>query len=168
MNIVEADLNNELHVSGLLEILRQYAAEPGGGSHLLTEQSQKELIERLKEQSNRLVLLALKDGLPIGLAVCFRGFSTFTARPLINIHDLAVLPQWRGHGAGTRLIECVTSIAEDEGCCRVTLEVISDNTAARRLYQRCGFNDPPYGPEQSLSLCKPLTERQSKSRTSST
>ena len=35
---------------------------------------------------------------PVGLATTFEGFSTFAAKPLINIHDIAVLPDYRGRG----------------------------------------------------------------------
>ena len=34
----------------------------------------------------------------VGLALCFVGFSSFKARPLINIHDIAVRPEVRGQG----------------------------------------------------------------------
>jgi len=45
--------------------------------------------------------------------VCFRGFSTFAAAPLINVHDLAVVPGFRGQGIGRRLLEAVEMYAED-------------------------------------------------------
>ena len=44
---------------------------------------------------------------PVGAAVCFIGFSTFAAKPLINIHDFVVLPAARGKGVGRRLLEAV-------------------------------------------------------------
>lgn len=36
--------------------------------------------------------LAYRGTGPIGPAPCFRGFPTFAARPLVNIHDLFVAP----------------------------------------------------------------------------
>ena len=158
IEIVEADLDNPIHAARILEIINQYAAEPGGGGKTLPPEIQRVLISRLKEQTNRLVLLAMQGRKPVGMAVCFRGFSTFAAKPLINIHDLAVMPDCRGLGAGSKLIGRVVEIAQHEGCCRVTLEVISDNAAARRLYQRCGFEDPTHGDGQTLSLYRPLDQ----------
>jgi len=33
---------------------------------------------------------------PVGLVNCFEGFSTFACRPLVNVHDVAVLGSYRG------------------------------------------------------------------------
>jgi ribosomal protein S18 acetylase RimI-like enzyme len=152
VQIVNADLDNPIHASGIIGLIKQYASEPGGGGQGLPAETEAHLIERLKIQPHRLVLLALIGDAPIGVAVCFRGFSTFAAQPLINIHDLAVMPEFRGQGAGGKLIEAVKSIAIEEGCCKVTLEVYTDNESARRLYRRYGFSDPQSGNVQTLSL----------------
>jgi ribosomal protein S18 acetylase RimI-like enzyme len=90
-----------------------------------------------------LVFLALDDATPIGIAVCFVGFSTFAARPLINIHDLAVVPECRGQGVGRLLLERVEAKGRELGCCKLTLEVREDNHRAQRLYQKFGFGDMP-------------------------
>jgi ribosomal protein S18 acetylase RimI-like enzyme len=89
---------------------------------------------------NALVLLAFADEQPVGLAVCFFGFSTFNARPLLNIHDLAVLPAYRGKGVGRALLVEAEKHARARGCCRLTLEVQDDNIRARSLYERFGFS----------------------------
>jgi ribosomal protein S18 acetylase RimI-like enzyme len=75
----------------------------------------------------------------VAVAVCFVGFSTFVARPLINIHDLAVLPEYRGQGIGRLLLQQVEAKGHELGCCKLTLEVREDNHRAQRLYQRFGF-----------------------------
>ena len=98
------------------------------------------------------MLLAFDDDEAIGIAVCFFGFSTFRARPLLNIHDLAVLPQHRGKGAGRALLQAAEDHARREGCCRVTLEVLESNAGARALYRRFGFDDTTV----SRFLVKPL------------
>jgi ribosomal protein S18 acetylase RimI-like enzyme len=72
--------------------------------------------------------------------------------PLLNIHDIAVLPAWRGRGIARRLLDAITQHASALGCCRLTLEVRGDNTPARALYRRAGFM--PAGCE--LFLEKPL------------
>ena len=46
--------------------------------------------------STTLILLADQAADAIGIAVFFRGFSTFAARPLMNIHDLHVAPATAG------------------------------------------------------------------------
>ncbi|MEO8466498.1 MAG: GNAT family N-acetyltransferase [Gammaproteobacteria bacterium] len=98
------------------------------------------------------MLLAFVDDAAIGIAVCFVGFSTFRARPLLNVHDLAVLPQYRGKGAGRALLQAAEDHARHNGCCRLTLEVLESNSAARVLYRRFGFGDSTV----SRFLVKPL------------
>jgi ribosomal protein S18 acetylase RimI-like enzyme len=80
----------------------------------------------------------------VGAAVCFVGFSTFRARGLINVHDLAVLPDWRGYGIGGRLLGAVEGLARRRGYCKVTLEVRLDNPA-QRLYRRSGYGAAALG-----------------------
>jgi ribosomal protein S18 acetylase RimI-like enzyme len=67
------------------------------------------------------------------------GFSTFHARPLINIHDLAVLESTRGHGVGRALLTEVEREARAMGCCKVTLEVNEGNRKAMQLYHSAGY-----------------------------
>jgi ribosomal protein S18 acetylase RimI-like enzyme len=77
--------------------------------------------------------------------VAFIGFSTFHARPLLNIHDLAVVPGRRGKGVGRALLTAAEAHAGELGCCKLTLEVQDDNTPARQLYERFGFRNVVYG-----------------------
>ena len=78
---------------------------------------------------------------PAGIAVCFFGFSTFRARPLLNVHDLAVMPKYRRQGVGSALLRECENRALRAGCCKLTLEVQDDNLRARALYERFGFGD---------------------------
>jgi GNAT superfamily N-acetyltransferase len=87
----------------------------------------------------RLIFLAFDSDQPIGAAVCFIGFSSFAAKPLINIHDFVVLPTSRGKGIGRRLLEAVEAKARELGCCKLTLEVMDKNHQAVRMYQAAGF-----------------------------
>jgi ribosomal protein S18 acetylase RimI-like enzyme len=89
--------------------------------------------------------------------VAFTGFSTFQGLPLLNIHDLAVLPAQRGAGVGRALLAAAEEHARATGCCKLTLEVQEDNTPARRLYERVGFRDVTYGDSgPTRFLGKPL------------
>ena len=56
-----------------------------------------------------------------------------------HINNLAVLPELRGRGLGTQLLQAVTAEAADLGASMLTLEVRQSNQAARRLYERAGF-----------------------------
>ena len=75
----------------------------------------------------------------IGLALCLPSFSSFRARPVLNIHDIAVSPSHRGKGVGQALLQVVEEEARRRGCCKVTLEVREDNEVAKSAYLRAGF-----------------------------
>ena len=131
----------------MVRLLDAYARDPMGGGAGLPAEVRARLPDDLRQRTARgaaLVLLARQDGPggeAIGVAVCFLGYSTFRARPLLNLHDLAVLPDARGAGVGLALLEGVADRARARGCCKVTLEVREDNAVARRLYARAGFVD---------------------------
>ena len=157
-DIIQADLKNESQVRQIIKILNAYAKEPGGGSTEILPEAQQRLIAEFHTVDNAIVFLALIDGNAAGAAVCFRGYSTFAARPLLNIHDLAVLPEMRNRGIGTALLDAVADYARSIDCCKLTLEVLQHNEGARRLYQAAGFRDygPEEHPDQSLFLQKSL------------
>jgi len=158
IKITEADLDNPLHGDAVVAILDGYAREPAGGGRPLSEDVRRRLIPQLKARNNALILLALADQKPAGVAVCFTGFSTFAARPLLNLHDLAVLPGFRGRGIGHRLLSALNAYALKLECCKITLEVSEDNHGARALYRRFGYGDynPCDAPVTTLFLEKRL------------
>jgi ribosomal-protein-alanine N-acetyltransferase len=56
-----------------------------------------------------------------------------------EILNLAVMPEERRHGLGSRLLEAGLSALAAAGAQRVWLEVRESNAAAQALYQRRGF-----------------------------
>jgi ribosomal protein S18 acetylase RimI-like enzyme len=143
VTVIEADLNDPRHQTAILQLINAYARDPVGGGRDLPAAVRDRLIPGLRQHPTSLVFLAFDGVTPVGIAVCFLGFSTFAAQPLINIHDLAVMPDYRGRGIGRQLLERVGAKGRDLGCCRLTLEVREDNHRAQRLYQGFGFGDAP-------------------------
>ena len=90
----------------------------------------------------------IAHGAPVGFSICFLGFSTFNARPLINIHDIFVDSAVRGLGIGAMLLERIEAKARELNCCRITLEVRKDNHVARGLYRKVGFDRVVVGSER--------------------
>lgn len=138
IQIRPADLDDPSDAQAVVALTRAYAADPMGMGREPDPAALVRLIPGLRAHGGAVVLLAFDGAEAIGLATCFRGFSTFAARPLLNVHDLAVLPSHRGRGVGAALLAAVEAHARATGCCKVTLEVM-DHNPARRLYQRCGY-----------------------------
>ena len=134
-----ADLDRPGDAAAVLALLDAYAADPMGSGEPLPRDARNRLVPALRQVPGHLVLLAFAGQHAVGLAVCFQGFSTFRARPLLNIHDLAVLPDHRRRGVATALLAAVEAQALRRGCCKLTLEVREDNPAAESLYRRLGF-----------------------------
>lgn len=150
LSVREADFADPLHANGIVEILDSYAADPIGGGKPLGPDVRERLVSALSGHPGSLVLLAFVGEQPVGVAVCFFGLSTFQARPLLNIHDLAVIPAFRGKGAGRALLAEVEHRALRGGCCKLTLEVRDDNVRARSLYRNFGFSDLPVGDSAAM------------------
>jgi ribosomal protein S18 acetylase RimI-like enzyme len=159
IEIVDADFETAAHRAGILDVLDSYAADPVGGGRPLSADVRKRLVPALRDHPTALVLLAIAEGRAVGVAVCFRGLSTFRARPLLNIHDLAVIPEWRGKGIGRALLDAAEARARRSGCCRLTLEVQDDNGRALALYESFGFSNFIVGDSgPTRFLTKPLDE----------
>lgn len=158
IEVVDADLSLSAHQDAVLSLVDAYAQDPMGGGHPLSDEARGRLMAGLREHPTTLIFLAYLGERPVGVAVCFRGFSTFAARPLINVHDLAVLPACRGHGIGRRLLQAVERKAHALGCCKLTLEVLENNQRARNLYASFGFDQLVYQEAAggALFLVKPL------------
>lgn len=150
--VVEADLTDARHRAAVLELTRAYARDPMGNGRDLSDDVQGTLIERLRNHPTTLVFLAFEEAQPVGIATCFLGFSTFAARPLVNIHDLHVIEGRQRRGLGRRLLEAVEAKARRLDCCKLTLEVQEKNHPALALYQGFGFASGQYQPEAGGTL----------------
>ncbi len=144
IEIVEADLQDPAHVYAIVALTAAYALDPMGNAAPLPDEVLQRLVPALRAHPTTMVLLAFRADQPVGIATCFLGFSTFAARPLMNVHDLAVLPAHRGQGIGRALLDAVDQHARQRGCVKVTLEVLENNEPARRLYHAAGFGRATY------------------------
>ncbi len=151
ITILQANLDDPRHRSDLVAMLDAYAQDPMGGGKPMSADVKENLVPGLRAHPAAFVFLAYRGdpedsgeicgGEAVGIANCFLGFSTFAAKPLINIHDLAVVPGARRSGVGRLLLDAVTAKAKSLGCCAVTLEVRDDNPAAQKLYTDYGYHD---------------------------
>ena len=137
--IVRVDYQNPAHARALVAMLDVYARDPAGGATPLTDFARANLVGGLAARPQAFSVLAFDGDQPVGLVNCLEGFSTFACRPLVNVHDLAVAPSHRGQRVGERMLEFVEHIARERGACKLTLEVLSGNHSACKLYARSGF-----------------------------
>jgi GNAT superfamily N-acetyltransferase len=137
-----ADLTSASDAAIIVALVDDYAQDPMGGGKPISDEVKAKMVPGMIATPGTLVIIAEHKGTPVGLANCFTAYSTFRAKPLINIHDLCVHHDWRGQGVGSILLDAVADEARRRGCCKVTLEVRDDNPA-RRLYERKGYKSEP-------------------------
>jgi ribosomal protein S18 acetylase RimI-like enzyme len=158
VRVCRTDLANSVHAAALVRLLDAYARDPMGGGEPLSEFAHANLISALAARPQFFGVLAFSgdDGheTPVGLVNCMEGFSTFACRPLVNVHDVAVLPGYRGQRVAEKMLALVEEIAREREACKLTLEVLGGNAGAFRLYERVGFAnyqlDPAMGQAQFL------------------
>ena len=141
IDVIDADFDNPAHADAIVTLIDAYARDPMGGGASLPAAVRRDLVAGLRAHPTTVVALAFDGREPVGIAVGFVGFSTFAARPLLNIHDLAVRPAYRGRGVGRGLLAHVEAVARARGCRKLTLEVRDDNERAQRLYRAVGFGN---------------------------
>jgi GNAT superfamily N-acetyltransferase len=155
--IREADLADPRQGAAIVSIIDAYARDPMGGGTPLAVAVRERLVAGLRAHPTTLVLLAFDGDEAVGVAVCFFGFSTFGARPLLNVHDLAVVPAARKRGIGRALLAAAEGRARARRCCKLTLEVLDRNQPARALYASVGLADVGVGQSAfTRFLVKPL------------
>ena len=160
LRICRANYTDPAHACALVELLDAYARDPMGGGEALSEFARAHLVPALAARPQAFSVLAFSEGCgeggtrPVGLVNCMEGFSTFACRPLVNVHDVAVLPAYPGQRVAAEMLALVEDIARERGACKLTLEVLQGNAGAIRLYQRVGFAnyqlDPAMGQAQFL------------------
>lgn len=147
--IARADYDDPADAEAVITLMDVYACDPMGGGHPLADDVMAELVPLLAATPNAFSLIARAGREPVGLANCFTAVSTFNALPLVNIHDVVVVPEQRGRGIGRALFAAVEDEARALGAGKVTLEVLSGNERATALYSALGYGayelDPAAG-----------------------
>jgi ribosomal protein S18 acetylase RimI-like enzyme len=80
---------------------------------------------------------AWSDGSLIGLVAAY---ADDAIRRVAFITSVSVLSGWTGRGIGTRLMRDCIEYAKLNGMRKVRLDVAAEQTAAIRLYEKCGFS----------------------------
>lgn len=149
IQIEAVDYHNPIHAAAVLDMLDHYAQDPMGGGEPLAAATKAVLITEMAKRSGVFSFLAWdKEQKAVGLVNCVEGFSTFAAKPVCNIHDIAIRQGLRGQGIAQKLMAAVVTEARQRGCCKLTLEVLNGNEPARQAYLKFGF--APYQLDPSM------------------
>ena len=147
-----ADFNNPVHADAIVYLLNEYAKDDMGGGEPLSTFTQANLVKEMAKRPTFHAAIAFVGGTPAGLINCIEGFSTFACKPLLNIHDVVVLAEFRGKGISSQLIKKAEEIANGLGCCKLTLEVLEGNKLAQAAYLANGFAGYQLDPEMGRAM----------------
>ncbi len=154
LTVCQAYYADPAHAQAVVSLLDAYAQDPAGGGAALSAFVKANLVSELAKRPQAFSVLAFSGYTPVGLVNCIEGFSTFACKPLVNVHDVVVLASHRGQRVGEQMLALAEQIAVGRGACKITMEVLSGNASAMKLYNRIGFGsyqlDPALGSAQFL------------------
>ena len=90
------------------------------------------------DQPAAFAVIAEIDGAPVGMALYFFNFSTWTGWRGLYLEDLYVTSEARGQGVGGALLTRLAGIAVARGCTRFEWAVLDWNAPAIAFYRSKG------------------------------
>lgn len=150
--ILQASYTNPVHAKALGFLLDQYARDAMGGGEGLSTYVQEHLAIELSKRAHAFSVLAFVAGEPVGMVNCFEGLSTFACRPLVNVHDVVVVEDFRSRGISQGMLIEVEKIARQRGCCKITLEVLEGNPGAQVAYRKQGYAGYELDPQMGKAM----------------
>ena len=100
---------------------------------------------RLLEEGEMTGLLA--GGGADGLSLIRFRTAVWTGEPEAHLQELYVVPALRGRGIGRALLEATMDAAREAGATGIDLNTGTTDTAARALYESCGFSNREGAPD---------------------
>jgi diamine N-acetyltransferase len=97
------------------------------------------LEQLIREDHGRAWIVQL-EGEPAGYVVILWGFSLEYGGRVLEVDELFVCAEFRGHGLGHAVLEFVETQARALGAVLLTLETEPDNEPAQAFYGRHGFS----------------------------
>jgi ribosomal protein S18 acetylase RimI-like enzyme len=99
--------------------------------------------ERWLEAGDAVLLLAERDGEPVGYAMAHLQDGPDDTYPLgeryAEIYTLSVAPEYRGQGIGGRLMDSIEARLGELGIQDIAVSAMVENASALRFYARRGF-----------------------------
>jgi ribosomal protein S18 acetylase RimI-like enzyme len=119
--------------------------------HAFDRRSAKELVEAAGDPAARRFLMIRTDAGEE--AIVGYGFlmDLWQELPVLGV---AIADQAQGQGLGERMVQYLIAVGRQLGKSGIQLTVYDDNTAARRLYERCGFSKQRIVHHMTLSFTR--------------
>lgn len=111
-------------------------------SRIAEEVTQTTFARLVSDDGPQFGFIAARDGLPVGFVHFLFHRHNWMIEDVCYLQDLYAAPEVRGAGVGRALIEAVYAEADARGAPSVYWMTQSDNTMARRLYDRIGTLTP--------------------------
>ncbi len=90
------------------------------------------------ESTTTEAVICFSDNQPIGFAVYFLNFSTWLGKNGLYLEDLYVSPDFRGTGAGKKMLKHLAQLAVEYNCGRFEWSVLDWNEPAIKFYESIG------------------------------
>jgi ribosomal protein S18 acetylase RimI-like enzyme len=131
--------DDEPFIVGLVPRFVEHGAADGHTPETVIGGTARVLRRALHDPEPGEVLLVAHDaaGARAGFLYAVTEHDFFTTEPYLHVSEIAVATS--GTGAGARLMEAAEACARERGYRIVTLNVVDENQAAQRFYQRQGY-----------------------------
>ena len=133
VNIRPATPQDAALILRFIRELAEFEREPDA-----VKATEEGLAHALFDERSAEAVIAEQEGKPMGFALFFHNFSTWTGRKGLYLEDLYVTPEARGSGVGTALLRHLAGIALDRDCGRFEWAVLDWNTPAIDFYTAVG------------------------------
>jgi GNAT superfamily N-acetyltransferase len=139
IRVREARAADEEFVAGLVPRFVEHGAADGHTPKEVIDGTRRVLHEALRtpEPGNVFLIAADEHGAPMGFVYAVTERDFFTDEPFLHVSEIATVRS--GDGVGAALMEAAETRARERGYRFVTLNVVDENAAARRFYERHGY-----------------------------
>ena len=127
-------------IARLLHDFNSEYAEPTPGVAALSKHARQLLVD------GEMTVLLAGEG-PDGISLIRFRTAIWTGAPEAHLQELYVVPSRRGRGIGRALLEVTMGAAREAGATGIDLNTGTTDTAARALYESCGFSNREGAPD---------------------
>lgn len=120
----------------ILFFIQQIAAYEKMSDQVVTDSAR--LYDSLFVRKAAEVLIGEENGKPVGFALFFHNFSTFTGLPGLYLEDIFFMPEVRGKGYGTAMFRRLAQIAQERNCGRMEWTCLDWNEPSIKFYKGMG------------------------------